>query len=123
MQVEGWLRFPNSPLWFLVVLCGLYLFTMMAVGLFNFLISADFSHWPARAGKVIAWLSGISFGVYLIHSYVISVFTDILDFNFNKLQMNVYLCNLLNIFLVILLSTMITLLLKKIPKLKAVIGE
>lgn len=93
---------------------------MMAIGLFNFLISADLSKLKSN---FLSWLAGLSFGIYLIHTYVISLFTDIIGFDFNKLGINVYLYNFLNVFLVLFASILIVTLIKKIPKVKAIIGE
>ena len=93
---------------------------MIAVGIFNLLISADFSELKSN---ILTWLSGLSFGIYLIHTYVISLFTDIIGFDFNKLSINVYLYNFLNVFLVLSISILLTSLIKRVPKFKAIIGE
>lgn len=93
--------------------------TMTAVGIFNFLMTADLSKHTSR---LLVWLAGASFGVYLIHTYIISVFTDIIGFDFNKLNMNVYVYNALNVFLVFSLSLLLTVCIRKIPKVKAIIG-
>lgn len=93
---------------------------MIAVGIFNLLISTDFSRLKSN---FLSWLSGLSFGIYLIHTYVISLFTDIIGFDFNKLGINVYLYNFLNVFLVLFISILIVTLIKKIPKMRAIIGE
>ncbi|MBU1033962.1 acyltransferase family protein [Patescibacteria group bacterium] len=93
--------------------------TMTAIGLFNLLIKADL-HW--LKSKLLVYLAGMSFGIYLIHTYVISLFTDIIGFDFNKLGINVYLYNFLNVLLVFSISIIIVTILKKIPKLKAVVG-
>lgn len=92
---------------------------MTAVALFNFLMSLNLTKIKI---SILAWLANLSFGIYLIHTYVISFFTDIAGFDFNKLQINVYLYNLLNVFLVFTISILLTIVIKKIPKVKFLIG-
>lgn len=92
---------------------------MTAVAIFNIFMSIDLSK---LEGKIVIWLANLSFGIYLIHTYVISFFTDIAGFDFNKLNINVYLYNLLNIVLVFGISLLLTIIIKKIPKLKNLIG-
>ena len=93
---------------------------MIAVGLFNFLLNLNLSKFRT---KILTQIAQLSFGIYLIHPYVISFFTDIIKFDFNCLEINVYLYNFLNVILVLGISSFITIIIKKIPKLKAVIGE
>lgn len=90
-----------------------------SVALFNILMSLDLSKIKSNS---LPWLANLSFGIYLIHTYVISFFTDIVGFDFNKLNMNVYLYNLLNIFLVFSISLLLTIIIKKIPKVRNLIG-
>lgn len=92
---------------------------MTAVALFNILTSLNLSKVKSKA---LVWLADLSFGIYLIHTYVISFFTDIAGFDFNKLHINVYLYNLLNIILVFSISLLLTIIIKKIPKVKNLIG-
>jgi surface polysaccharide O-acyltransferase-like enzyme len=92
----------------------------MSIGIFNFLISLDLSKINS---KLIVFLSKLSFGIYLIHTYVISIFTDKLGFTFDRLKINVYLYNFLNVFLVFSISFILTLFIKRIPKLRIIIGE
>ena len=93
--------------------------TMMAIGIFNFVLSINLSNFKF---PVLAWISNLSFGIYLIHIYVVSMLTDVIGFDFNRMQINVYLYNLLNVLLVFSISMMLTLFLKRIPKVKAIIG-
>jgi peptidoglycan/LPS O-acetylase OafA/YrhL len=101
---------------------------LLSVGLFNILIKADY-HWISENNigqkfpHILKWLAGLSFGIYLIHSYVVSIFTDKIGFAFDKLSINVYLYNILNYSLVLTISLIITYVIKKTPKLKMVIGE
>lgn len=100
---------------------------LLSVGLFNILIVSNYlvlkkSNAGKRLNSFIIWLAGLSFGIYLIHSYVVSFFTDVIKFDFDHLQINVYLYNFLNYFLVLSISMVITYLISKIPKLRAVIG-
>jgi surface polysaccharide O-acyltransferase-like enzyme len=101
---------------------------LMSIGMFNLLIKLDYGWFTDNnLGKIllklIQWLAGLSFGIYLIHSYVVSIFTDILGFSFDNLTINVYLYNILNYGLVLGISTIITYAITKIPKLKMIIGE
>lgn len=93
--------------------------TMMAVGIFNWLIHLDLSkfRWP-----ILNWLAGLSFGIYLIHTYVIALLGE-LGFRFDNLQLNVYFYNALNVILVFGISLVLTLLIKKIPRLRVLIGD
>lgn len=100
---------------------------LLSVGLFNILMMSKYSileksNAGIRINKFLKWLAGLSFGIYLIHSYVVSFFTDVIKFDFDHLQINVYLYNFLNYFLVLSISMVITYLISKIPKLRAVIG-
>lgn len=93
--------------------------TMMAIGIFNLLISSDLSWIKSKAVELLAnW----SFGIYLIHTYIVALFTDYLGFDFNQLGINVYLYNFLNVILVFSISMVITIIWRKIPKLKFLIG-
>lgn len=101
---------------------------LLSLGLFNILIMSDYSALNSnilgkRLYATITWLAGLSFGIYLIHSYVVSFFTDVIAFDFDHLGINVYLYNFLNYFLVLGISTIIVFLIRKTPKLRAVIGE
>lgn len=95
---------------------------MMAVGLFNLLIQVDLSQLPNKLINAIIKVSQLSFGIYLLHPYVIGFFTDFVGFDFNKLQINVYAYNLLNIALILIISAAATMLIQQIPKLRTVIG-
>jgi surface polysaccharide O-acyltransferase-like enzyme len=98
---------------------------MMAVGIFNLLIEAKLEKLKTlmpHATNILTWLAGLSFGIYLIHTFVISFFTDIIGFDFNNFKINVYLYNLLNFSLVLGISLIITWIIKKIPRLRIVIG-
>jgi surface polysaccharide O-acyltransferase-like enzyme len=101
---------------------------LLSVGLFNILIRANY-RWISEnnAGRKflqgLKWLAGLSFGIYLIHSYVVSIFTDKIGFDFNKITINVYLYNILNYSLVLTISLIITYIIKKTPKFRMVIGE
>lgn len=101
---------------------------LLSIGLFNVLINADYSvlknnNIGVKIYSFIKWLAVLSFGIYLIHSYVVSIFTDVLKIDFDHLQINVYLYNFLNYFLVLGISAIITYLISKIPKIRAVIGS
>lgn len=100
---------------------------LTSVGLFNILITADFSlfntHQGNKARTFIELIASLSFGVYLTHTFVISVLYDFAGFDFNRLGINVYLYNLINYLLVLGISLIITYLIKKTPKLRAIIGE
>jgi surface polysaccharide O-acyltransferase-like enzyme len=101
---------------------------LLSVGLFIIIIKENFSWVNAnnigrKAVNGLKWLAGLSFGIYLIHTYVVSIFTDKIGFSFDKLSINVYVYNILNYTLVLTISLIITLIIKNIPKFKMVIGE
>lgn len=100
---------------------------LMSIGLFNLLIAADFgwltdNNLGKKVLKIIELLSGLSFGIYLIHTYVVATFTNRLGFDFDKLSINVYLYNLLNFNMVLGISIFISYIIMKIPKLRVIIG-
>lgn len=95
---------------------------LSSVGTFNLLISSEFGWLTDKVTKVIGVFSGLSYGVYLIHPFITSVFTDILGFDFDKLVMNVYIYNFLNYFLVLSISVIISYFILKIPRLRMVVG-
>lgn len=100
---------------------------LLAIGTFNLLISNDFS-WLTKKTfghkitNLIKLFATLSYGIYLIHPLVTSIFTDIIGFDFDKLAMNVYLYNFLNYFLVLSISAMTSYFILKIPKLRMIIG-
>ncbi len=101
--------------------------TLMAVSLFNILISYKYeflsvSKFGQLAKPWISWLAGLSFGIYLIHSYIVTVLLQV-GFDFNKMSMNVYVYNFLNYAIVFFISLLITLGIKQIPKLRWILGE
>lgn len=79
--------------------------------------------WGKRVQSGMVWLSGLTFGIYLIHMFVVGFFTDIIGFDFNKLSMNVYVFNALNVLLVLGISLVLTWIIKSIPLIRASIGE
>ena len=93
---------------------------MIAIGLFNFLLNLDLSKFKT---KFLTQIAKLSFGIYLIHPYVISFFTEIIKFDFNWLHMNVYLYNFFNVSLVLGISSLITFIIKTILNLNTIIGE
>ncbi len=99
----------------------------MAIGMFNLLVSSNFDWLKTKnlghkTLTVIQSLVGLSFGIYLIHTYIVTVLSDI-GFDFNRQSMNVYLYNLANYSLVLGVSILIVYLIKKIPRLRMIIGE
>ncbi|OGV93969.1 hypothetical protein A3B57_00970 [Microgenomates group bacterium RIFCSPLOWO2_01_FULL_47_10] len=96
---------------------------ILAVGLFNYLISADYKVIKASGQKLMAWLAGLSLGVYLVHTYIVSILTDLISFNFDQISMNVYLYLVVNFCLVLGSSMIVTLVIKSTPYLRKIIGE
>lgn len=92
---------------------------LMTIGIFNFLLSINLEK---LRSNLLLWLSSLSFGVYLIHTYILRLFIDYIGFTIDNLKINVYLFNVINLVLVFTISIIITYLLKKIPKVKALIG-
>lgn len=93
--------------------------TVMAIGLFNWLLSINLEWLKSR---LLIMVASWSFGIYLIHTYVVAIFTDYLGFDFNKLAINVYLYNLLNVALVVAISAVVTIVWRRLPGLKKLIG-
>ena len=101
---------------------------LLAIGTFNLLIASNISPFQNTFFKrafvnAIKILAGLSYGIYLVHPFVINIFSDILGFNFDKLKLNIYAYNLLNYFLVLGVSALISYVLIKIPGLRLAIGE
>lgn len=101
---------------------------LLSLALFNILIQQDFvfpqrGTWGRVFPKAITWLSGLSFGIYLVHVFVVGVLIDILGFDFNKAGLNVYVFNLINVVLVLGFSIVITWVIQKIPLVRKAIGE
>lgn len=100
---------------------------LVSVGIFNEIIPANFQWLDNRkltltVKRIIMWLAGLSFGIYLIHPFVISVLIDMLGFDFNWLKINVYLYNVINYCLVFGISTTVIFIISKIPLMKKIIG-
>ncbi|MFC1653366.1 acyltransferase [Patescibacteria group bacterium] len=96
---------------------------MLSIGVFNLLLAGSFKSFGLLFKKIIEWFAGVSFGIYLIHTFIVSFLTDILRFRFDNLSMNVYLYNIINFSIVFIASTIIAYVLKITPKLKALVGE
>lgn len=101
---------------------------LASIGTFNLLIFARFK-WLTRgviANKVtalVATTASLSYGVYLIHPFVVSILLDEVGFYFDKLSINVYLYNILNYFLVVGISAGITYVVLRIPLLNTMLGK
>lgn len=93
----------------------------VSFGLFNWLIYAKLV-WPTWVEKLVVQLAKWSFGIYLIHPYVISILLD-LGWDFNKVGINVYLYNLANLIIVFGISTVLTMIILQLPLIKRVLGE
>jgi peptidoglycan/LPS O-acetylase OafA/YrhL len=123
--ITGWAKINQVPFaW--VDYTGNFLslpVILMAVGLFNYLISAKLNWLKSGAKNLITWLAGLSYGLYLIHTYVVSFLTDMISFNFDQISMNVYLYITTNFLLVLGASLFLTLIIKATPKLKLILGE
>ena len=101
---------------------------MMTLGLFHLLrerqpIEISSPHLRTAIVRFVESVAPLSFGVYLIHSFVISLLTDVVGFDFNKVHMNVYLYNVVNFGLVFGSSALITWLLRRSPTLRGILGE
>lgn len=100
---------------------------LSAIGTFNLLISNNFS-WLTKnpfghkITNMITLFAGLSYGIYLIHPLIISIFTDVVGFEFDKLSMNVYMYNFLNYFFVLSISATISYFILRIPSLRMFIG-
>lgn len=97
--------------------------TVMAIGLFNILINLTYNKVNKSICQFIFWLSGLSFGIYLTHTFVVSILNDYLRFSFDFVAMNVYIYILLNFSLVFFISLLLTQVIKTIPYFNKIIGE
>jgi surface polysaccharide O-acyltransferase-like enzyme len=100
---------------------------MMAVGAFNLILAANFSWFRASnigryINRIIIWFADLSFGIYLVHTYVVNVLTNV-GFYFGLVPLNIYMYNVVNYSLVLGISTTIVYVVHKTPMLRAVIGE
>ena len=98
-----------------------------AIGAFGLLISQQFSwltisSFGKRFHEVLKAVAVLSFGVFLIHPYVVSILSG-MGFSFDKLHFNVYLYNILNFCSVLGISMLFTFIIKQVPKLRMIIGE
>jgi len=101
---------------------------LLAIGTFNLLIDFNFTQIQYSLlkyclMKITSLFAGLSYGIYLIHPFVINIFYDILHFDFDKMKINIYIYNLLNYFLVLCTSALITYVILNISWLKSMIGE
>ena len=101
---------------------------LLAIGTFNLLIVIKIN--PLQKNllnrvfiNIIRISAGLSYGIYLIHPFIINIFYDILGFDFDKLKMNIYAYNILNYSLVLGVSILISYLVFKTPGLRLIIGE
>lgn len=99
---------------------------LIAMGIFNLLITQDEINLSKLFGNgalsILRKLADLSFGIYLVHFFIVNVFSDILQFNIDKLRINIYLYNITYFFTVLGISILIIWVIGKIPKLKIIIG-
>jgi len=93
---------------------------MLAIGIFNQLMMMNLQKFRSKA---IIYLSQLSFGIYLIHTNIVALLTTYLGFDFDHIQMNIYLYNLVNFFIVFGASVLIAAILVRIRGLKMLIGS
>lgn len=96
---------------------------ILAVVLFNMLISTSWKTANTVLKKNVSWLASLSYGIYLLHTYVVSFLTDIISFNFDQISMNVYVYISCSFVIVLGVSTILSLIVKKLPFVRQVIGE
>lgn len=93
---------------------------MLAIGIFNQLMVMNLQMFRSKA---IIYLSQLSFGIYLIHTNIVALLTTYLGFDFDHIQMNIYLYNLVNFSIVVGASVLIAAILTRIKGLKMLIGN
>lgn len=93
---------------------------MIAVGVFNFLMSVNLQKMKSDA---IIYLSQLSFGIYLIHTNVVALLTSYIGFDFDHITMNIYLYNLVNFSIVLLVSVIVAAIIARIKGVKMLIGS
>lgn len=101
----------------------------VGLGVFGVLINFDWLRifkkegWQKKWLRFTKWLAGLSFGIYLIHPQVINFLHDVFNFTFDNLGWNVVIYCVVNWGLVFGLSLILTMVIKKIPGVKKIIGE
>lgn len=93
---------------------------MIAIGIFNQLTVMNLQKLKSKA---ITYLSQLSFGIYLIHTNIVALLTTYLGFDFDHIQMNIYLYNLVNFSIVFGASVLIAAIFARIRGLKMLIGS
>ncbi len=91
---------------------------LLAMGIFHLLLVLKI---PEKYHNILQFFARNSFGIYLIHIYVVS-FLNNAGFRFDVLKINIYLYNLLTVLLVFGISLALVVLIRKIPKMSALIG-
>ncbi len=93
---------------------------MIAIGIFNQLMIMNLQKLRSKA---IIYLSQLSFGIYLIHTNIVALLTTYIGFDFDHIQMNIYLYNLVNFSLVFGISFILVAIISRIKGLKMLIGS
>jgi len=101
---------------------------VLAVGLFNILITADFKTHLSMGvyvllAKIFKKLAELSYGIYLTHLFIVGLLLDKLGFGFDFIHINVYLYCLLYFIIVLAVSAFLTHIIHKTSSLRWMIGE
>lgn len=98
-----------------------------ALAIFHILLKVEYKKYlqvlPQKIGyRILEKMAELSFGIYLIHPFVIGLLTDGIGFRFDNSEMNLYLYILIFVSAVLGTSILLTMGIKRLPILKQSIG-
>lgn len=96
---------------------------LMAVGLFNMFIDMKtIKNIGKQIPAFITTVAGLSYGIYLTHEFISQTLADVMGWSVDSMHMNVYLFNFGFFAITLFGSALVTFILLRIPKLRAIIG-
>jgi len=100
---------------------------LLAIGIFNFFIMEGNeklfeNFFKGKILRILQVLANSSYGIYLIHPFIVSIISEVLGVSIDSLRINVYLYNLTFFTIVLVISILITSAIIKIPKIRIIIG-
>lgn len=98
-------------------------FLLMAIGLFNIFIPVkSVKAFSKKTASLITAVAGLSYGIYLTHEFISQTLADVMGWSVDSMHMNVYLFNFGFFAITLFGSALVTIVLLRIPKLRAIIG-
>lgn len=100
---------------------------LMAVGLFNIFINIKKIRilnirFSRGLTLFVQTLAGLSYGIYLTHEFISQTLADIMGWSVDSIHINVYLFNFGFFAITLVGSALITFILLRIPKVRAILG-